>query len=204
MMHVQLSRDRRILDGPGPLPKAWRNITGFDKLSAQELARHGWHPWQEVSAPEVDSRTHKVVTRIEVVDGTARPRHEVVALTEAERFHLLAEGRRAKLRDLASIRWEREVAGIEWDGIPLHTDRESQATLALAALEGGEERWKGADGRWYKMDAERLQGAARAVRKHKRACFAREEALAEEIRAADSIESLDAIDLEDEWPSTLA
>lgn len=204
MSYVQLSRGREILDGPGPLPKAWRNITGFDKLPAAELARHGWHPWQVVPVPEVDPRTHKIVSTVEVADGAARPRHEVVALSRGERHHLMAEERRAKLAALAGVRWRHETAGIDFEGIPLHTDRQSRAELALAAQEGDGESWKAADGRWYDLDAERLQAASRAVRAHKRACFAHEEALATAIRAADSIEALDEIDLEDGWPSTLA
>lgn len=200
MSYVQLSRRRDILAGPGPLPKTWRNITGFDKLAAAELARHGWHPWQPVPAPEVDPRTHKVASTIEVADGTARPRHAVVALSRGERHHLMAERRREMLAELAGVRWRHETAGIDFDGTPLHTDRESQATLALVAMKGRAERWKGADGKWRAMDAERLQAADQAVEDHKRACFAHEEALADAIRATDSIEALDEIDLEEGWP----
>ncbi len=206
MTHVRLSRrSLQILEGPGPLPKSYRQLSGFDKLPAEELRRYGWYPYEDRPAPVVDRRSHKLVTRLTIGDdGVARPEHEVVALSGGERHHLLAEGRRARLAALAAARWRHETAGIVFGGIPLHTGRESQATLALAALQGGAERWKGADGKWYDMDAERLQAAAQAVMAHKRACFAHEEALVQAIRAADSIESLDDIDLEAGWPSTLA
>lgn len=34
-----------ILKGPTSLPKAWDNISGFDKLSSEILAQYGWLEW---------------------------------------------------------------------------------------------------------------------------------------------------------------
>jgi hypothetical protein len=200
MDYVRLTRRQPpaiIAEGPGPLPKAWRNLSGFDKLPADELARHGWYPFQGDPEPRCDPHREKVVRRLTLDGGVVRARCEVVALTEAERIHRLGERRRALLAELPAIRFRHETGGVVFDGIPLHTDRESQATLALAALQGAEERWKGLDGRWYAITPERLQAAAQAVMAHKRACFAREEALADAIRQADD---LDTIDLEEGWP----
>ena len=187
---------------PQALPKAWGSVSGFDKLPARDLARHGWYPWEEVEAPAVDERTHKVVTVADVSGGVARPRHEVVPLTDAECRHELTKARRAALKRLAEIRWKHETGGIDFKGIPLHSDRESYTAIKLAALEGREERWKGADGHWYELSPDRLQEAAAAVSRHRRDCFAREEELSDKLRAADNVEALDSIDLEAGWPSS--
>ena len=189
-----------IAQGPGPLPKAWRNLSGFDKLGAAELARHGWYPFRTWPDPKINPRREKVVHHLEIEDGEVARRCEVVELTDAERIHRLGERRREILAELPAVRFRHETGGSVFEGVPLHTDRESQATLALAALQGSAERWKGRDGTWYAMSPERLQAAAAAVMAHKRACFAREEALADEIRQADSLEALAAIDLEEGWP----
>jgi len=203
MDYVRLTRRQPpaiIAEGPGPLPKAWRNLSGFDKLPADELARHGWYPFQGDPEPRCDPHREKVVRRLTLDGGVVRARCEVVALTEAERIHRLGERRREILAELPAIRFRHETGGVVFDGIPLHTDRESQVTIALTALQGTAERWKGSDGKWYDLDSERLAEAAAAVIQHKRACFAREEALASEIRQVDRLEALEAIDLEEGWP----
>lgn len=202
MDYVRLRRREpvTILEGPGPLPRAWRNLSGFDKLPADELARHGWYPFRTWPDPKIDPRREKIVHHLEIEGGEVTRRWEVVELSEAERIHRLGERRREILAALPGVRFRHETAGIVFEGIPLHSDRESQATLALAALQGTRERWKSADGKWYDLTPERLQAAAAAVAVHKRACFAREEALAGEIRQADSPEALAAIDLEEGWP----
>ncbi|MCL7941222.1 DUF4376 domain-containing protein [Halomonas sp. ATCH28] len=189
-----------IAEGPGPLPRAWRNLSGFDKLSDAELRRHGWYPFRTWPDPIIKPNREKVTHHLEIEDGEVTRRWDVEELTEAERIHRLGERRREILAEIPAIRFRFETGGIVFDGIPLHTDRESQATIALAALQGAGERWKGSDGKWYAMEPERLQAAAQAVMAHKRACFAREEALVAEVKAADSLEALAAIDLEEGWP----
>lgn len=49
-------KDGKVIVGPRVLPKAWENISGLDKLSAEELADLGWLPWRfvEVNAPNED------------------------------------------------------------------------------------------------------------------------------------------------------
>ena len=189
-----------ISEGPGPLPRTWRNIAGFHNLAAEEQARHGWYPFQGEAAPRVDAHTEKAEQHLSLDGGMVLATWAVVALTEAERIHQRAERRRALLAELPAIRFRHETGGVVFDGIPLHTDRESQVTIALTALQGTAERWKGSDGKWYDLDSERLAEAAAAVIQHKRACFAREEALASEIRQVDRLEALEAIDLEEGWP----
>jgi hypothetical protein len=40
-----------IVEGPGPLPKSWRNISGLDWLDVNQLKEIGWLPHVAVDGP---------------------------------------------------------------------------------------------------------------------------------------------------------
>lgn len=109
-----------------------------------------------------------------------------------------------KLKDLADLRYQKEVAGIVLNDIQIKTDRESQALITGAysysminpdALID----WKASDNTWVQITAETIKAIAQAVAEHVQACFSNEKVLAEQIIAAEEDE-LEAIDLNVGWP----
>ena len=103
-----------------------------------------------------------------------------------------------KLSEIADARWENEVGGIEYEGLKVYTDRDSQAkyTGAIVAYDAVHvlpAAWKCEDG-WLPINTiEDLIGLAMAVQQHVQNCYLREGALQQAIAAASTIEAVRAI-----------
>jgi hypothetical protein len=80
----------------------------------------------------------------------------------------------------AQKRWEAEIGGAEWDGFPVHTDRDSQGKIVaeMLAVERGMrtdgDPWKFADGNFRPLTNDEMNEVALAVRNHIRQCFGTE------------------------------
>lgn len=61
-MQYCLVENGQITQGPGRLPKAWRNVSGLDKASQAELKDYGWLPVNETK-PAYDKETHRLGPR---------------------------------------------------------------------------------------------------------------------------------------------
>jgi hypothetical protein len=98
----------------------------------------------------------------------------------------------------ASVRYAHEIAGASVGGMPVATDRESQAMINGAynmALRNANFStvWKSAGGGFVPLDAETIIAVATAVGAHVASCFAKEAFVAGEI-ANGNIKTPDAID----------
>jgi len=76
----------------------------------------------------------------------------------------------------ADKRWQKEVGGIEFGGIPVATDDRSKsmiigARLAADADPAWSTMWVGADGVVYPIDAAAIVAISDAVQAHVNACF---------------------------------
>ncbi len=49
----------KIVEGPRVLPKAWRNVSGLDKATSDELVAFGWLPEDRTGYEPFDSATQK-------------------------------------------------------------------------------------------------------------------------------------------------
>lgn len=116
----------------------------------------------------------------------------------------LDELRAERLAELAEIRYAREIGGTAYNGWPLNTDRASQgkAVGAYAMASNGlwptGSAWKFADGVARALTAGQVQQMALSIAAHVQACFDREAALAETLRA--SLDPL-SVDLMTGWPA---
>ena len=136
------------------------------------------------------------------VDAYAKEHPEEVTEQTSSPAPTLAELKIAKKAELARARYAAECGGIQLAGVTIRTDRESQALITGAALAATQDAgysvvWKGAD-RFVTLNAEQIIAAARAVRDHVEACFAREADLSAAVDAADSADAVNAI----EWSLT--
>lgn len=109
--------------------------------------------------------------------------------------------KKAKLLEIAVLRYLAECNGIVYNGIEISTDRESRATLAQAAFRAKEDpthsvRWKAKNG-WFELDAPSIIAIAGHVETHVQNCFEKEFLLQEQIAQASSEEELEAIKWEE-------
>lgn len=104
-----------------------------------------------------------------------------------------------KKASVAAARYEREIAGVEVNGILIDTGRDSQALItgaALAAMLDADYslNWKTTSG-FIHLSAPEIIAVAQAVRAHVQACFDREGELVALVDAAQTAEELDAIEI---------
>lgn len=102
---------------------------------------------------------------------------------------------------IAARRYEAETSGATVDGIPVNTERDSQALLTGAALHAMLDpsytvRWK-TEGGFVDLDAQQIIGLASAVRAHVQACFDREAELVAAVEDGSYADSM----LDEEWPT---
>ena len=138
-------------------------------------------------------------------EGTAADLPGVMGeLSEAEYQAALDAEMAARKQQLAqriaSRRWQAETAGTTVSGMPLDTDRDSQALItgaALAAMLDPEYsiQWK-TQGGFVELDAQQIIAVASAVRAHVQACFDREAELLAELDAGTLTPEM----LEEGWP----
>jgi hypothetical protein len=98
---------------------------------------------------------------------------------------------------LAERRWEVEIAGTVFAGVPLATDDRSKLLITGAATRaradaGFVTRWKTPAG-WVDLDAPTILAAYDAIFAHVNSCFAREAEHVAAITAAETIEELEAL-----------
>lgn len=104
------------------------------------------------------------------------------------------------LAAIADRRYQAETSGTTVDGMPINTERDSQALLTAAALQATLSpsytvRWK-TEGGFVDLDAQQVIGLASAVRAHVQACFDRE---AELVAAVEDDSYIDSM-LDEGWP----
>lgn len=106
--------------------------------------------------------------------------------------------KRDKLAEIAAWRYAQETGGIIVGGSRIRTDRESQATIvsAFTSLKEGlitTVDWKTATGAFITLGPAEISGVAQAVAMHVQACFSAEALLVGEVKNAQTIEAVQAI-----------
>ncbi len=107
------------------------------------------------------------------------------------------QAKEAKKAEIATARYNAEIAGFTVNGVSIKTDRESQGLITGAALKAMQDstytcRWKGIDG-FVTHNATQIIAVADAVRQHVQSCFDHEAELQPLIEAATTEAELDAI-----------
>lgn len=111
----------------------------------------------------------------------------------------------AKLDALSSKRWEVEIGGIDVSGVPVRTDANSQAKITaaytMARLDPtySVSTWEAAPGIFVPLTNSELISIGEAVRNHIQHTFDRKAALYAQIVALDTIEELNAFDVNAAW-----
>jgi hypothetical protein len=110
----------------------------------------------------------------------------------------LLELKALKRQEIADARFEAEVAGFTLQGMPVRTDRETQARLAQACMFAFanptfETDWKLSNGTFVHLTAEQIIGVSQAVLTYVQGCFTKEAQLNLQIEAAEDAEQLNMI-----------
>ena len=130
-------------------------------------------------------------------------REQYEEITELQFYEItpqmsLEKAKAAKLKEIEYARYKAEVGGVEYLGVRMHTDRDSQAkyTGAVVAYQAAgtlPPSWKGIDG-WLEIsDAATLMGLATVVAQHVDACFVKEKELSNLVEAAETVEEVQAV-----------
>ena len=99
---------------------------------------------------------------------------------------------------LASRRWQAETGGMTFNGAPVATDDRSKALIYGAR--GRTVKFKTASGQFVPLSASETEALADAVADHVQACFDHEAVLLDAINAAETVEELEAVDINAGWP----
>ncbi|MBA5776295.1 DUF4376 domain-containing protein [Stappia sp. F7233] len=127
---------------------------------------------------------HQIPGHIVVPAGDAGPGDIYDPITDA--FYapsVAAVTRDELLRTAADLRWRLEVGGVNWDGLLVSTDRDSQAKIMaerLAILSGirvDGDGFKFADGVFRTLSNDEMVAVSTAVREHVRRAFAIEQSV---------------------------
>lgn len=137
---------------------------------------------------------------VEVSEPVVRLSDNSLAFKSDPRF--FADAKTQKKAEIAAARYEREIAGVEVNGVLIDTGRDSQALITGAALaamldENYSLNWKTTAG-FIHLSAPEIIAVAQAVRDHVQACFDREGELVALVDAAKTAEDLDEIIIS--WP----
>ena len=143
------------------MTEATREVTDYSRVGRKGTPRHYSAYGRELPT--------KVVP---VIDGEAEPDHPGLTLPEYA----------------AAKRWEKEVGGIEINGLKVSTDDRSKLLIS-GARQGADSdptfttRFKFSDGQFSEIDAPTIVAISDAVLLHVRQCFSLEEQVLAQIEA---------------------
>lgn len=155
-----------------------------------------------IEMPEHDPATQGVEP-----DGLPAPAPENprVFVQHMRIFSMIERAKVQKKEAATAKRWEYETRGIVTpDGTSILTGTDDQNRIA-SAMQGmkqagmAETDFKAASG-WTKVTLEQLEQISALIAVHVQACFSRERALHEQIDACETLEELNAINLDEGWP----
>lgn len=156
-----------------------------------------------IETPEYDATTQGVEP-----DGMPAPSSDnpSVFVQHMRVFNIIDRAKETMTAAATAKRWEYETRGIVTpDGTSILTGTDDQNRIA-SAMQGmkqagmAETDFKAASG-WTKVTLEQLEQISALIAVHVQTCFSRERALHEQISACETLEQLNAINLDEGWPT---
>lgn len=179
--------DNTIIEYPSSIYslKAIYPNTGFPDDASESLLNEFGLFVVQGDYPPYDSKTHKIIESTPVfTDGVWERQFSIVSLSTEE----ITDVKNSLISQAGAVRYEHEIAGVEWNGYLIATDRESQSKLSqerYAVSQGLRTTPKG----WKCKDLssnstvfrsttnDEILDLANTVYSYVSACFAREEVL---------------------------
>ncbi len=179
----------------------------LNELADEDLTGLGVWPVEDVAPPAVSAG--QALEAAEGADGVEeyapgqwRQKWTIRNRTAAE----LAQAKEARKAEIRALRWQKEVGGATFNGLPIRTDEESRAkingavalfdkdpTLAVVDFEAQ-------PGVWIEFDQPTMDALGVFVGRHVQQCFSHSKALMMLVDPAETFADLAAIDIEAGWP----
>lgn len=156
-------------------PLGWRTDSG-ERPTDEYLFAAGYAGYSEEPKPSVNELTHRVEALPLAVEGAeVVKRWSVVALDSAEQAEALTAHKARLVEYARTKRREVEEGGTVFNGLPVATDRESQAMVTGAYLLAQRDpqrtlQWQTEAG-FVTLDAVAVTALADAIADHVQACF---------------------------------
>lgn len=134
--------------------------------------------------------------------GKWRQKWKVRNRTAAE----LADAKDAKKAEIRTLRWQKEIGGAVFNGVPIRTDEESRAKInGAVALFDKDATLTAVDfeaqpGVWIELDQATINALGVFVGRHVQQCFSHSKALMEAVDALSSFAALAAFAIDQDWP----
>lgn len=177
------------------LPRGGKKL--LQNATEEELKSCGIYSY-ELNPPTFDADTEwRVGPSVTFNGNEVTATYEIIPKTEAELASHLEAKKAGKLAELASSRYDEEIGGMDFSGMTIRTDRESQALVTGAALKATSDntyvcRWKTTRG-FVELTASEIIAVADAVRDHVQSSFDKEATLIAQVEAATTFAELEAI-----------
>ena len=184
----------------GLLPESLADLSWTDPALGVQGAT--WWPEEDVSGElGTDKKWGAEVLSLDAERQVVSVTRKQVAMTAAEKAARDSAIAAEWAGRIAARRFQAETGGVTVQGIPVNTERDSQALLTGAAFAASLDpayqiKWKAATG-FVDLSAQQIIGVASAVRAFVQACFNREA----ELLGAVADGSITAEMLEEGWPA---
>ena len=176
-------------------------------LAGEDLTHLGIWPVELVEAPAVTAG--QTTWNPEGADGVEeyalgkwRQKWATRNRTAAE----LAEAKDAKKDAIRALRWEKEIGGATFNGVPIRTDEGSRSKIngAIALFDKDptmvQVDFEALPGVWLALDKPTMEALGVFVGRHVQRCFSHSKALMEDVDALPSFAALASFDITAGWP----
>jgi hypothetical protein len=171
-----------------------------------DAVRKDWGMLPVVEEPPEHDTRRQYVTPKATSQWTVQSNKVIVTYTIHERT--LQERRDTLIPRIEQMRWDKEVGGMTFSGMPIPTDDRAKTLIMgarTAAVEQGgaySDEWKISPGVYVPLDAAAAIALGDALLAHIRACFAREKALIQAVLDAEDHDAMDDAEdaIESGWP----
>lgn len=140
------------------------------------------------------------------IDGVLHSNNPELALQINAAFDFLADRKAAKLKELADFRWQKEIGGIVYNNLRIETTDRSKTLVTGAMLMAAQNpattfQFKTTDDQYVEVAASDMLGIYAAIGLHVQSCFAKEQTVADQIKALTDVDAVIAFDFETAWPA---
>lgn len=188
-----------IEKGPMPLPKNYKNISGFNKLDEASLKKEGFYRYVADEVPTHCSDTEEIKWSLVVSEGLIQNRAAVLPLKKSVIESRKTKAKKELLNTLADYRWKQETAGVIYEDHLYSSQRDGDMTLYVAAQGSHTKLWKTKLGDWIELSPEQLRELLEAITEHRNNCFKKEAEISKAIKALESFKSIRSFSIEEAW-----
>lgn len=174
-----------------------------DNLADEDLTGFGVWSVEEVAPPAVSAGQVVEPDGVEEYEpGQWRQKWKVRPRTATE----LAEAKESRMADIRERRWQAEIGGAVFNGMPIRTDEESRAKInGAVALFDKDPTLTAVDfeaqpGVWIELDQAAMDALGVFIGRHVQQCFSHSKTLMEAVDALPSFAALEAFDIDQGWP----